>query len=169
MDFGPRQVIWTAMFMFSMQRKKCNSLPRLFGMYFVNSGVKKRVVDTLSTIGLCVSYSTVHECMKGVADVAEAQVRILGPHNTRLNAYDNYDFAEHKHGERLGQRKKFVTLTNGVLVAGQHMPPTGLYQSMWRPHIQLRATDITRKISKFPFFREVSLPIQENHTRPDEK
>ena len=152
---GPHQTIWVAMFLFAMQRKKCNNIPRLLGMYFVNSGVKKRVVDLLSTIGLCVSYTTVQECFKGIADVAEVQVRILGSDPRRNDAYDNYDFAEHKSGERLGQRKKFITLTNGVQFIGIEMPTGGLRQDMWKPSIQLKATDIVRKLGGSRLFNQV--------------
>ena len=98
-QFGPRQTIWVTMLLFSMQRKKCNNVPRLLGMYLVNSGAKKRVVDLLSTIGLCVSYTTVQECFKGIADIGEEQVRFLGSDPRRNDAYDNYDFAEHRSGE----------------------------------------------------------------------
>jgi len=44
----------------------------VFDIYFINSSIKKRVVDTLSTIRLYVSYSIVYKYIKGVADIVEA-------------------------------------------------------------------------------------------------
>jgi len=41
-------------------------------VYFINSSIKKRVVDKLSTIRLYVSYSIVYKYIKDIADIVEA-------------------------------------------------------------------------------------------------
>ncbi len=46
---GPHQIALLSMLLYSMQRKKCNNLPRCIGMYLVNSGVQKRIVDIMSS------------------------------------------------------------------------------------------------------------------------
>ncbi|KAL8996608.1 MAG: hypothetical protein Q9188_006531 [Gyalolechia gomerana] len=61
-----KTLIWASMFLYSMRRKKCNNIPRLFGLYCIHSGVKKRIVDVLSSVGLCTSYSALQEYIKGL-------------------------------------------------------------------------------------------------------
>lgn len=68
-ELGPLQTVWISMLLCSMQRKNCNNLPILIGIYLVNSGVQKRIVDTMSSIGLCASYSTIQDVLKIFANV----------------------------------------------------------------------------------------------------
>lgn len=49
-------------------------------------------------------------------------------------------------GERLGQSKTFVSLTNGLMFQGRYLPAEGLHQSSWCPNIPLSATELLAKI-----------------------
>lgn len=132
-ELGPSQIALVSMLLYSMQRKKCNNLPRCIGMYLVNSGVQKRIVDTMSSIGLCASYSTVQDVLKVVTNVGRQQVRLLAKNPCANMAHDNFDFPEHRSGERLGDKKKFHSITNGIIFIGHHMEKKGLQQNTWHP------------------------------------
>ncbi|KAL8926613.1 MAG: hypothetical protein Q9172_001712 [Xanthocarpia lactea] len=144
--FGSHQIMWVIMLLFTMQRGKCNVVPRVIGMYLVNSGVKKRVLDLLHKTGLCVSYTSIQDSLRKLANVGEEQVRYLGANPKRVDAYDNYDFAEKRSGERLDQKQRFISLTNGIQFTGQDIPEGGLRQDMWKRHIGLETGGILKKI-----------------------
>ncbi|KAL2040562.1 hypothetical protein N7G274_006541 [Stereocaulon virgatum] len=50
--------------LYSIHKKTCNNVPKLTGIYFVNSGMKEKLVDMLSSFGICVSYSNIQETLK---------------------------------------------------------------------------------------------------------
>lgn len=170
----PAQVMWVSMILYSMRRKKCNNIPQLVGLYCVNSGVKKRIVDILSSIGLCVSYTTVQETLKSLTAVGQRRLLAFATDPTINIAHDNFEFTENPSGERLGQRKTFVSLTNGVVFQGRYLPSEGLHQNSWRPDIPLSATLIIKNIYKDNSLDQVNLTsiikvalLRPNLYRPD--
>ncbi len=141
-------LVWVSMFLYSIRREKCNNIPRLFGLYCVNGGVKKRIVDVLSSIGLCASYSTLQECLKGLADVGQNRLLVLAKDPTMNLAHDNFDFPDKPSGERLGDRKTFVSLTNGIIFKGHYMHQGDLKQSSWHPERLLSASQLLEKLAR---------------------
>ena len=99
----------------------------------MNSGVQKRIVDIMSSIGLCASYLTVQDVLKVVTNVGRKQVSLLGRNPCANMAYDNFDFLEYRLGERIGDKKKFHSITNGIIFIGHYMEQNGLRQSTWHP------------------------------------
>ncbi|MCJ1226542.1 hypothetical protein MMC12_003194 [Toensbergia leucococca] len=65
-DLNPKsaQSIWASMCLYLMGKKKFNNIPKLFGLYLLQNGVKKRIIDIMSSIGFCTSYTTTLECQK---------------------------------------------------------------------------------------------------------
>ncbi|KAL9041225.1 MAG: hypothetical protein Q9180_001421 [Flavoplaca navasiana] len=144
----PNQLIWMSMLLYSMRRKKCNNIPRLFGMYCMNSGVKKRIIDVLSSIGLCASYTSILECQKGQTDVGAKRIALMASDPRVMIDHDNFDFPDVPSGERINDRKTFVSLTNGALIIGRNIRTAGLKQSMWKPQgTLLSARELTGKVA----------------------
>ena len=155
--WGPMHTAWISMLLYAMARKKFNNIPRLFGLYLVNSGAKKRLVDTMSSIGLCASFTTVQDTQKAITNVGEKQIACLASDPTVNKAHDNFDFPEHRSGERIGQKKTFVSLTNGIISKGHHLPSAGLKQSMWHPERPLLTSKIIGNIAACQYWYEVSI------------
>ena len=156
---GPPQLVWASMFLYMMRRKKCNNIPKLIGLYCVNGGVKKSIVDILSRLGLCVSYTTIQECLKSLTQVGQKRLPMLVMDPTSNFAHDNFDFSEQPSGERLGQRKTFVSLTNGIIFQGLSLPKDGLQQSSWHPERPLSAAAILHNIANDPNGLQVNYAV----------
>jgi hypothetical protein len=54
----------------SQAKKTSNFFQSLLDIYLIGSGVKRRVIETLSGFGICHSYKTANERLKSVADSA---------------------------------------------------------------------------------------------------
>ena len=147
-EIRPPLIAMVVMFLYHMRRKKCNNIPKLFGLYCVNGGVKKSILDILSSIGLSVSYTTVQDLLKTITAVGQQRLLTLAKDPTMNKAHDNFDFSEERSGERLGEKKTFISLTNGIIFQGQYMPSEGLKQSSWHPEIPLSATVLLRTLAK---------------------
>lgn len=61
----------TSIILRSRARKRCNYLSRLLGLYLHGSGTKRRVIETLSGLGICDSYKVVNQMVTKVADRTE--------------------------------------------------------------------------------------------------
>ena len=51
-------------------RKRSNYLPKMLGMYLHSSGTKRRVINTLSGLGICDSYISINKTMGTIAEDA---------------------------------------------------------------------------------------------------
>lgn len=142
LTMGLRQAMWICMFLFSMQSHRCNGLAKTLTLYLMDSGVKKRVVDQLSSLNVCVSYTTGQTMIKKLRGFGAAEVRKRGVDLRNCTSYDNYDYVEHKSAERLGSRKEQKGITTALQYRGIGISEQGLRQSMWRPHHKIRVKDI---------------------------
>ena len=78
--------------------------------------------------------------------------------NPKMNkAYDNFNFLEYRSGERIGDRKTFISLTNSIIFEGYRMPHNGLKQHIWHPERPLQAVQIVRNIVADTYFKAVRL------------
>lgn len=51
-----------------------------------------------------------------------------------VGTWDNFEYRENVHGERMGDKVKFCSITMALLILnGWRIPEEGLKQSMWRP------------------------------------
>ena len=155
------QIIWTSMFLYSMRRKKCNNIPKLIGLYCLQSGVKKRVLDILARIGVCTSYTTTLECQKSLVKVAQNQIPGKAKNAAMCFAHDNFDFSEQPSSERLGDRKTFVSFTNGIIFENPRAPKEGLKQTYWNPSILLSASGVVGNIATDPkLYKQVRIACE---------
>jgi hypothetical protein len=139
---GHRQVFWVLQMLFAIQRSKSSGFAKTLGIYLIDSGAKKRVVDLFSTLGVCCSYTTVQNVLKGLVTRAERQVRALSTLTDIVKAYDNFEFSEHRSAERVGNRKVFRSITTALMFRGRMIPVDGLRQGMWRPQSDLTIKSI---------------------------
>ena len=58
------------------------------------------------------------------------QVRVFGSDPTSLVAYDNYDFAVGRRGERTGDHREHRSIVTALSFSNQNIPANGLHQSM---------------------------------------
>jgi hypothetical protein len=57
----------------SQSKQKSSFFPGMLDIYLAGSGVKRRVVETLSGLGICHSYHTANRLLKKVASNAEVR------------------------------------------------------------------------------------------------
>lgn len=67
-DLHRRLFTITSLVCHSRARKRSNYLSSLLDAYLIGSGVKRRVVETLSGLGLCHSYMQGNRLMQKIAD-----------------------------------------------------------------------------------------------------
>lgn len=138
------------MCLYQMGRKKFNNVPKLLGLYLYQSGVKKKIIDMMSNIGFCTSYTTTIDCQKALAKVGQSTIPYRARDPVMVFAHDNFDFSEQPSGERLGERKTFVSITNGIMLRCPYLPKDGLKQSSWHPEWHLSATQILQNVHSRP-------------------
>jgi hypothetical protein len=77
----------TSMICLSQARSQSNFFATIIDIYLIGSGVKRRVIETLSGLGICHSYWKANEVLHDVADVARVgttTIQLLGQ-ISRLN------------------------------------------------------------------------------------
>ena len=151
-DLVPKtaHLVWASMHLYHIGRKKFNNVPKLLGLYLLQSGVKKRTIDMLSSIGFCTSYTTSLECQKALAKVGQSKIPYKAQSPVIVFAHDNFDFSEQPSGERVGERKTFVSITNGIIINCPHLPMNGLKQRSWHPEKPLDSARILSGIYAEP-------------------
>ncbi len=68
----------TSVICHSRAKKRSNLLPSILDMYLLGSGVKRRVIETLSGLGICHSYMTANRLISKVSENAKAS-KIFNP------------------------------------------------------------------------------------------
>lgn len=96
-DLQPRHLLMLSMMCTFLRRKTCTNLPTLFGIYLLDSGATKRVLNTCNRLGICMSYSQHRKKQLEMAKQAEGEVRELGPGPAKLILlYDNFEYQDSK-------------------------------------------------------------------------
>ena len=67
---GRRIFMITSMICLSQARNQSNFFATIIDIYLIGSGVKRRVIETLSGLGICHSYSKTNKVLHDVADAA---------------------------------------------------------------------------------------------------
>lgn len=142
METEHKQIMWVTQFLYSMQARRCNGFPRTLALYLLDAGAKKRSLNVLSKLGVTVSSHQVQDTEMTLAKLGADEVRIKGNSSNTITTYDNFDFVEHRSGERLGDKKTQRGITTALQFAGVCMPATGLRQNMWRPRVPIRVQHI---------------------------
>ena len=128
--------------------KNSTNFGTILGLYLYQGGARRRVIQTLNRCGLSRSYQTLQRCMAQLSESGERQVREVGRTPAAIVTYDNFEFAEGKRGERIGDTRQFRSITTALVFTGQLIPPHGLRRDMWRPRIPLQIADIVLKLNR---------------------
>jgi hypothetical protein len=72
-----RAFVVTSIICHSQAPKRSNILASIMDIYLVGSGTKRRVLETLSGLGLCHSYHTANRLMKSIAEYAKVCIFIF--------------------------------------------------------------------------------------------
>lgn len=125
------------------------------GLYLYQGGARRRVMDSMARLGLSRSYKTIHRILQSVSERQRQQVRVFGKNSASLVAYDNYDFAVGRRGERTGDQREHRSIVTALSFSGQNIPAEGLRQSMWRPEIPLSAVSFVQGLKRDKLWLDV--------------
>ena len=70
----------------------------------MNSEIKKRIIDVLFTLNVCVCYNTTQSLNKHLIVLKENEI-CFNISEKQTKSYDNFDFVNHKFVEKLESRK----------------------------------------------------------------
>lgn len=139
-----------------LKPKVSNTFQNIMGLYVYQGGARRRVLETLSRLGLTMSYRTLRRRMDDLTNDAQQRVRTVGKASTTVLTYDNFDFAEGRRGERIGDLRAFRSITTALLFRGQGLGGIPLHQGMWQPHLHpLSALDIAKQFMASDVERQV--------------
>ena len=116
--------------LFAIQRSKSSGFAKTLGIYLLDGSTKKRVIDLFSTLGVCCSYITTQNIIKGLVARAEHQVRALRIASNIIKTYNNFEFSEYRSAERIGNRKVFRSITTTLLFRDIIIPADSLKQNI---------------------------------------
>jgi hypothetical protein len=139
----------------SMHRSNCDNFSVLLGLYMFQGGCRRRVLDCMNNLGLSKSYTRIRLLVDELSKQGQEQVRIIGSSFDTVATYDNFEYTDGKRGERMNDQRTFRSITTGLIFPGQGLPQGGLLQSMWKPEIPLKATDIVRNLPKGDVYEQV--------------
>ncbi|KAK0123584.1 hypothetical protein ONS96_000425 [Cadophora gregata f. sp. sojae] len=141
-SFQGTAIMITSMLSFAQSKKQSNYIQSYLDLYLLGSGVKRRVVEVLSGLGICHSYQTGNTTMKELAALAKTRLPPLGRNPQSIIVYDNINFQDNKRDEVLGHVKTQEAMTTAAIIICPEIPITGLTQSMHNPTVPLAWKDI---------------------------
>lgn len=113
-------------------RLSCN-FQYIIGLYLYQGGARRRCIDTLSSLGLTCSYSTILRQADKISSEARRRIRQVGCQPTTIMTYDNYDFVVGRRDERIGDVATHRSITTALMFRGQGLGAIPLRQEMWQP------------------------------------
>ncbi|GJJ71294.1 hypothetical protein EMPS_07069 [Entomortierella parvispora] len=105
----------SAMLMF-LRSQQCNAFQMVMGIYLHCLGAPRRVLETLSALGLCVSYDQIHRALKALTKDAQERVKVAVLNNDFYIVYDNINIATRHHHQRVGKRDTFDNGTAATVI-----------------------------------------------------
>ncbi|KAN0074986.1 hypothetical protein V8E54_007597 [Elaphomyces granulatus] len=132
----------TSMICSSQARNQSNFFATIIDLYLIGSGVKRRVIETLSGLGICHSYCKANRVLHEVADAARNKIKELAKHPQAVVVYDNINFKDTKRDEHVGHKATMQAMTTACIIHCPFLPDNGLTQSMHDPTVQLDLDDI---------------------------
>lgn len=160
---GPNVVILSIL-THRLQPIKSTNFATLMGLYLYQGGARRRVIDTTARLGLSRSYKTIHRLLGDLSETQRQQVRAFGKNPATQTAYDNYDFAVGRRGERAGDQREHRSIVTALSFNGQCIPESGLQQAMWHPEIPLSSVAFVRGLKRDSIWLNVrSVP----HCKPE--
>ena len=149
----------TSMICLSQARNQSNFFATIIDIYLIGSGVKRRVIEMLSGLGICHSYWKANRALHDVADAARVctatiqlldqlshilqnKIKELAKHPQAVVVYDNINFKDTKCDEHVGHKATMQAMTTASIIHCPFLPDNGLTQSMHDATVQLDLENI---------------------------
>lgn len=135
----------------SAHRNNSNFSPLLIALYFYSSGARVDAITLLNHLGLSVSYDVLQKKLQSITSSSKKWIMQQNTNPRLVGSWDNFEFRENVHGERVGDTVKFRSITMALWIRqGWRIPDAGLQQSMWNPKRAMLCsrTLITRAFGK---------------------
>lgn len=152
-----RHVIIAAILGNLYHRNSFEAIQLGLGLYLYQGGTRTRTLDTLSNMGICRGSTAISTKYQQMVAYGKAEVRAIGQQNSAIVAYDNFDYAVGRRGERVGEKREFCSITTALITEGRFVPKEGLTQAMWNPFTLLTSSTFLRYLKADNMFNDVSI------------
>lgn len=127
---------------YSRRPYSSNFLASLMDTYLHGAGVKRRVIESLSGLGICHRYETGNNLLNDIAALAKDSIIRLKDDPQIVVVYDNINFKDTVRDGHMGHLATMQALTTSCLVLCDNIPQdTGLLQSMHNPNRYLLSSE----------------------------
>ena len=127
----------------SAHRNNSNYIPLLIGLYFYSAGARTDAITLLNHFGLSVSYDVLQRKLRDITSMSKNWIKQQATNYRLVGAWDNFEFRENVHGERVDDTVKFRSITMALWIRhGWQIPKDGLKQWMWNPKKDLLSSRI---------------------------
>ncbi|KAK7752206.1 hypothetical protein SLS62_005740 [Diatrype stigma] len=98
-------------------RNTSRFLRMVLGLYMLANGTPRRVIDTLSGLGIVFSYTTLNNKLSEMAKQAEKNIKRVAHDPTGVIVYDNFNFLNKVRELVGGKQAQMINLTTSCLVS----------------------------------------------------
>ena len=98
-------------------RNTSQFLREVLGLYMLANGTPRRVIETLSQLGVIVSYSSLNRLLSDMEQKAKENIKRAAHDPNGIIVYDNFNFLNRIRELAGGKQDQFVNLTTSCLVA----------------------------------------------------
>lgn len=118
----------------SVHWNNSNYIPLMIALYLYSAGIRIDAITLLNHFGLSVSYDVLQKSLKNITSANKALIKQQSTNCRLVGMWDNFEYRENVHGERIEDVVKFRSVTMALWIRyGWRIPLSGLLQSMWRP------------------------------------
>lgn len=115
----------------SAHRNNSNYFHLLIALYLYSAGAKIDVITLFNLLGLFVSYKVLQSKLKDITLMSKQWIKQQANNRQLVGTWDNFEFRENVHGERVGDLVKFRSITMALWIEkGWRIPLNGLRQSI---------------------------------------
>ena len=140
-------VLPTCMVLRMSRPRICDSFTTCLGIYAYDAGLTASGINLFSCLGICCSHRAVLSRLRKAEQAATDNACKLGQIPTAVVAYDNFDFAEGRRGERIGDEIGFRSITNALVAADRLQIETAFSKRAWQPHKNMLSTvDFSKRL-----------------------
>ena len=116
----------------SAYRNNSNYLPLMIGLYLYSAGACVDAIILLNRLGLLVLYDVLQKSLRNITLASQAWIKEQATNCKLVGTWDNFEYRENVHGERIGDTVKFRSITMALWIKnGWRISIGGLKQSMW--------------------------------------
>ena len=113
--------------------RKSSNFQIMFALYLYHGNARRRVIDSLCSLGLTSSYKTMKGHMNSIHEKGCIRNKVVGHAHSTVLTYDNLEFPEGRRGERIGETRRFRSITSALMFEPHDRGAVSLLRSMWNP------------------------------------